>query len=406
MSIYDINVEGCLATFKTRHLHKIDGEPNFAALFDLKQQLKDNASSIPSSLGGGQHGHLGLVLSENEYATVAPETPFIIPPFPGIHPHIPVGANIRQARTLKEEFEARIREYTTCVATHTALKQQLFAAVHDDYTSTLKDSNSGYAGVTLQQLLEHLFDVYGNIDAQMISDNYTAMNTPWNPTSPFENLVKQIETGQQFAKAGGAELSETLILVIAYNLIFNTGLYFRPCEKWNLKPAHEKTWTNFKQHFRNATKLLKQRQAATQHNPAGRFANTVEHDNHIRDIVFQCMPYGFQQPTGYNPTPPPQAAAATTNDKLDILLDQLMKRDKERETQLQELTTQVKQLTSHNRNRTGTAKRAPTHYCWTHGYTLSDKHTSKNCTRRVEGHKEEATMNNRMEGSERNKPKN
>ena len=42
-------------------LTKIDGKPNIMTLLKLKNELKANAQSVPTVLGGGQHGHLGLV---------------------------------------------------------------------------------------------------------------------------------------------------------------------------------------------------------------------------------------------------------------------------------------------------------------------------------------------------------
>jgi hypothetical protein len=38
-------------------------------------------------------------------------------------------------------------------------------------------------------------------------------------------------------------------------------------------------------------------------------------------------------------------------------------------------------------------------YCWTHGVTKNPKHTSATCEHRAEGHKEKATIFNRMGGS-------
>ena len=59
-------------------LTKIHGYPTFVSLLKLKNQLKTNAKSVSSDLGGGALGHLGLVLTPEEYALVS-VTPFIFP---------------------------------------------------------------------------------------------------------------------------------------------------------------------------------------------------------------------------------------------------------------------------------------------------------------------------------------
>jgi hypothetical protein len=45
----------------------------------------------------------------------------------------------------------------------------------------------------------------------------------------------------------------------------------------------------------------------------------------------------------------------------------------------------------------------PGNYCWTHGHKVNQTHTSAICTRRVVGHKEDATTANTMGGSEADK---
>ena len=52
-------------------LDKITGCPNYPKLHTLLQDLKANASKVPSKLGGGMLGHLGLLLSAVAYARIS-----------------------------------------------------------------------------------------------------------------------------------------------------------------------------------------------------------------------------------------------------------------------------------------------------------------------------------------------
>ena len=45
----------------------------------------------------------------------------------------------------------------------------------------------------------------------------------------------------------------------------------------------------------------------------------------------------------------------------------------------------------------------PNGYCWTHGYRVSWKHNSKNCSNKAMGHKDNATRANTMGGVQLNK---
>ena len=65
-------------------LMKIEGEPTYATLITLKEELTANASSVDSNLGGGDHGYLGLVSNYGNYAKNVGTTPFI-PQFTLLH---------------------------------------------------------------------------------------------------------------------------------------------------------------------------------------------------------------------------------------------------------------------------------------------------------------------------------
>ena len=57
------NIDYVDTYFEFRTLTRIHGEPNYQALKTMKDQLKSNATAVTSKLGGGAHGHLGLVLT-------------------------------------------------------------------------------------------------------------------------------------------------------------------------------------------------------------------------------------------------------------------------------------------------------------------------------------------------------
>ena len=70
--------------FDHKFLTRIIGEPTFSTHHLMLLQLKSNASSLPSTLGGGQHGCIGVILSPATYATLAPMQPFEFPVHPGV----------------------------------------------------------------------------------------------------------------------------------------------------------------------------------------------------------------------------------------------------------------------------------------------------------------------------------
>ena len=124
-------------------------------------------------------------------------------------------------------------------------------------------------------LLTHLFENYGNITQLELEDNDTKMHALWDPNSPFNCLVQQLEDGQDYADDGGQPYTTDQLLRIAYTLVFKTGLYFEDCKAWNAKPNNEKTWTTFKTHFHLAQHLLRDQLRTTKQ--AGFTSNITIH---------------------------------------------------------------------------------------------------------------------------------
>ena len=68
--------------FEFKELTKIHGEPTYDSIKQLHNELKANARSVCSSLGGGNYGHLGLVLTDAQYGMIS-NVPFVRPDHPG-----------------------------------------------------------------------------------------------------------------------------------------------------------------------------------------------------------------------------------------------------------------------------------------------------------------------------------
>ena len=213
-------------------------------------------------MGGGNHGYLSLILSPAAYTTIAANQ-FIEPVYPGQHPNVPAGTNAANTSTIVRRHTEDLRQWHEFKNINTALKNQLLSALDDIYVHTLKDRHVGYMNQSIRTILTHLFDNYGNITPLKVKDNDTKMRATWDPNSPFDCLIKQIEDGQDYADDGGQPYTTKQLLHIAYTLVFKTSLYFEDCKVWNARPATARTWDNFKTHFQNAQHLLRDQMCTT-----------------------------------------------------------------------------------------------------------------------------------------------
>ena len=253
---------------------KITGEPNYESLKYLKDQLKANAASIPTTLGDGNHGYLGLILSPAAYTTIA-ATQFVEPIYPGQHPNVPAGTSATNTSTIVRRHTEDQRQWREFKNVNTTLKNQLLSALDDIYVRALKDHHIGYMNQSIRTILQHLFDNYGNITPLELEDNDTKMRATWDPNRPFDCLIKQVEDGQDYADDGGQPYTAEQLLRIAYTLVFKTGLYFEDCKGWNARPAAAHSWDNFKTHFQNAQRLLHNQMRTTKQ--AGFHSNLAQH---------------------------------------------------------------------------------------------------------------------------------
>ena len=96
--------------FKYKKPTPIRGVPIHKTIKRLKLELQANGSSVKTDLGGGNHGYLGLILTDEEYATITHTQPFVPPTYPG-HLTIPETATAIQAMKLREENKEAKRLY-------------------------------------------------------------------------------------------------------------------------------------------------------------------------------------------------------------------------------------------------------------------------------------------------------
>jgi hypothetical protein len=436
------STDSILGKFTYQNLPRIVGIPTYATIKLLTDDLKANAACITSELGGGALGHLALTVPPDVYATLS-NTPWAAPVNPGpVPPALLANATAAQIANNRDRYTDRLRVYRICNNVQNALKQQLLGAIDDMYVRTLRNTHTGYAGVSVLQILDHLYRTYGRLTPMAMTDNDKSFRAAYNPAEPFEMLIQQIEEAQIFASAGGQAYSPAQIVSNAYTIIFNTGMFIEACREWRRRPEPEKTWPNFKAHFAQAHtdlgELNHTTQAAGYHNAN----NVVAH---------------FVQETGDALA---NLATATAADRdmlrsLQATNEALMNQQAVKDAEINQLRQQLQQFQAGMSNRTtnnnnnnsnrrsnnsgrgnnnnnqqpnnnnnhynqhhnnnnnnnnpnnavnnpGTGrKRYPNmNYCWTHGYDVDPRHDSSNCRNPNPGHQHAATRNNPMGGSE------
>jgi hypothetical protein len=172
-----------------QQLTKIHGLPTYATLNAMCQVLYCNANSFASTLGGGEHGYLGALMSTPKYlAATAPNiVAFVAPNFPGYIPVVNGTAAAIAAQTCQRKENLWIwKEHDNVTK---ALRKQLIGIIELAYISHLEDEFSGFNNVVVKDLLNYLFQTYGHISSMDLIENNCKFESNWDPTKPWQTVM-------------------------------------------------------------------------------------------------------------------------------------------------------------------------------------------------------------------------
>jgi hypothetical protein len=290
--------------------------------------------------------------------------------------------------------EEDVQTYRTCTSVQQALKKQIIGVFEPMYLEILNDNIMGYANISARDMLDYLFETYGNITSVDSEINFEHMRRAWNPQQPVEILFKQIQDCADYSEAGGVPIGPSQQINIGYEKIFATGNFMSACRRWNKKLTTGKTWTHFKSHFAAAHREHKQMQGETSAHAGFHSSNAAMTQN--EDQMAEATIHALAN-----------LATATAEDRgvvaaLTQANSRLVKQLEDTTSELRELKAMFHQKRCDKQGPRG-FNASPSNYCWTHGYKVGKTHTSLTCNTRNLGHKAEATPTDKMGGSQANK---
>ena len=408
MSIPAINYRETF--FPNPDLTRIIGIPTYETLRTLNIELKTNAQSVHSNLGGGNLGHLGLILTPTQYALISP-LPYIRPP---VHPGvltIPPGTARIPAEAATRAHTEELRIFYEVRGVEQALIQQIIAAIDQQYLISLRNRTTGQFTGSVLQILQFLHQTYGRISPAQLNDfESEVVNMNYDPCTPVDNVFNKVEDMMEYGELAQLDYTERQAVAKAYNILLKTGKFGESIRAWNRLPQDPITrnWINFKDHFRRSHLELTETGELTLQEVGYGQANLVE------DIVSRLSAQFQHQanlaaeeapPPAPAPAPAPTANAAeqyqpSPPDYLREVLAQnadLMRR-------LMETTNLGTRIPRRGRPSTGPRTGQPptplparfNKYCWTHGRC---NHLGSACNNKAPGHKDTATITNKLGGS-------
>jgi hypothetical protein len=204
-----------IAGFPHSSLPKVTRDPTFEDLKVIRRLLNTKAMSVASNEGGGCHGHLRIIMTNEEYFAVAVEV-FPVPNNPGPPAAVVTGmtaAVIAETTQLHKEATQLYRMYHNV---DQDIKKLIIESFDDAYLNALSDEIVGYTNCRSLQLLTHLLTYYAMIAPTELTQNYKRLNAPYDPNQPIEMLFQQIQDARAFAVTGGHPYGTAMIVNVAY----------------------------------------------------------------------------------------------------------------------------------------------------------------------------------------------
>jgi hypothetical protein len=120
------------------------------------------------------------------------------------------------------------------------LKKQIISVFEPMYLDILNDNMVGYVNISARDMLDHLFETYGNITTVDLKINFEHMRRAWDPQQPVESLFKQIQDCADYSGAGGVFIGHPQQMNVGHAKIFATGHFMSACCRWNEKATVKK----------------------------------------------------------------------------------------------------------------------------------------------------------------------
>lgn len=268
------------------------------------------------------------------------------------------------------------------------------------------------------QILDTLKGATRMSDEELEDHRKAIKQIDFNPTMPIDTVFNKITQFMTLSTRAGKPITPQQAISLAMLVIKKTSVFSIHITDWNRRPLQQRTWRVFKTFFRNAQLELRESNSLTSQQALLQMnANMVAEQ--VTQPLLQHPVFHMEEPApAEEPAPPPTPAPAphqinNTGSNIETMMQQLMQMMiNQQQTPPQQPQYQQQQQYRGGggrgggcyggRGERGGRGRGPiifNKYCWTHGLCT---HTSAKCRNRAQGYKENATLTNRMGGSDRN----
>jgi hypothetical protein len=216
---------------------RADTKPTVTDIRQLRSELYENASSVRSRYGGGQHGLLGMLMPAEEYAELSPDHAFDIeedgPDIPELDGDDP--------EELRRLYELHLADYNRAMQFRLQIKNLMLAAIPRKYIARLRHPRLQFTNVNAAEILDHMVTTYGKIRPRDLERNLVDIATPWNPDTDIETVFNHGDLCREIAEEGGNPISDASYVLILIKIFRESGVFPMEIREWNRRAEDDKT---------------------------------------------------------------------------------------------------------------------------------------------------------------------
>ena len=401
-------------------LTKCEGKLSFPILKKIKDEIKCNAASVYSELGGGAHGHLGLVLTVTEYAHVS-AIPYVRSTMPAAL-NIPLGTTAHESLRLREDHKASKRLFIQVSDLEKALIKMLSRTIPSMYLMHFRNEFSSAINARIPVILSHLLDTYGRVtEDDLLRAEGLLRARIYDITKPFVVIFNDIDEFQQLATAARLPYSDNQIINLGIRLIKNMNDFEKGLNEWY--DLQIKTYLTFKTHFTTAQNNLRRVRGPTMSNGVlaqqvnsitSNIQQTLQEQSleylmqvsETKELLLRALevvtpstslaPLDSSQPLTISTITAPSVSNTSQDTVMTEILKVLQRLDKNSTSEQRKREDET--ISDSKNKQTFTPRTNLSKYCHSHG---ACSHSSKDCRTKGNNHKNNATFANKMGGSMR-----
>ena len=206
--------------FEHPELSRIIGEPTTASLITLLAEVRDNAGSVQTDLGGGAQDHLGLVCNPQTYQVlVSAAEPYICPENPGRLVLAEAGLTQYQIAQAREEHDESTRLIREVNGVERTLIQKIVSTVEPKYLRALRTPRTNKLNHIIPEIFTHLFNTYGNVTPSELCELQIRVESlAFPPSEPVDSIFSETGNLAAISEIAKAPMTPTQKINMAYIL--------------------------------------------------------------------------------------------------------------------------------------------------------------------------------------------